>query len=51
MYSFLQCRFLARKTGLDGKTEEEQVNADIIMEHYQDYITGIETYSLSARII
>ncbi len=33
-------RFVAKKAGLAGKTEEEEVYADVILEHVNDFIKG-----------
>jgi hypothetical protein len=39
-------RFVSRKAGLDGNTEEERLYADIIMEHYQDYMKGMQQFQV-----
>jgi hypothetical protein len=33
-------RFVAKKAGLAGKTEAEEVYADVILEHVNDFIKG-----------
>jgi hypothetical protein len=36
------CRFAAKKAGLAGKTEEEEIYADVILEHVNDFIKGAD---------
>ncbi len=31
---------MAKKAGLAGKTEEEEIYADVILEHVNDFIKG-----------
>ncbi len=31
---------MAKKAGLAGKTEEEEIYADVILEHVNDFIIG-----------
>jgi hypothetical protein len=38
----LLCRFVAKKAGLAGKTEEEEIYADVILEHVNDFVKGAD---------
>jgi hypothetical protein len=33
---------VAKKAGLAGKTEEEEIYADVILEHVNDFIKGAD---------
>ncbi len=33
---------MAKKAGLVGKTEEEEIYADVILEHVNDFIKGAD---------
>ncbi len=33
---------MAKKAGLAGKTEEEEIFADVILEHVNDFIKGAD---------
>ena len=39
-YLFRFFRFIAKKVGLAGSTEEDFVHADMILEHCVDYLNG-----------
>jgi hypothetical protein len=40
---------VAKKAGLAGKTEEEQMHAEVILEHVNDLIKGIAEYRTGYR--
>jgi hypothetical protein len=48
------CRLVAKKAGLAGKTEEEEIFADVILEHVNDFIKGadkIQKYILVSTVL
>ena len=41
--SSLLARFVGKKAGLAGKTEEEELQAEIILDHVYDFVKGTTT--------
>jgi hypothetical protein len=43
---------VAKKAGLAGKTEEEEIYADVILEHVNDFVKGTDkTQNIFVRIL
>ena len=44
---YFSLRYVAKKVGLAGKTDEDFVQADMILEHTNDFWRGIHIYHSS----